>query len=161
MNRLGILRRAPRLVAVLTLLIAALAASVVIAEPAHAAGPCGTLGHSYLITQSGSVNISGCQGDLRFGVGTINLRRFDVISLAGNRIRPGTPITWTAFRPDGVQEEKVTTNAGGNTVVRQEPNTYFFNGFAPPGTWAFFASYEAANGVDVDFEHVVNVQLGV
>lgn len=151
--------RIARLLTAFAVAMLATIAPALAATPASAAGPCGNLGHSYLITQSGSLYVSGCQGDQRFGVQTISLQRFDVVQLAGNNIRPRTSITFTIRVPDGSTQTIVTTAADGGGVVRQEPNTYFFTGSAPLGTYQFFSAYTAKTGAVVNSEHVVNVAL--
>jgi hypothetical protein len=151
-----------RILAVLLLtLVAALVTTTTAGlQPARAAaGPCGNLGQAYVITQSGTVYMSGCEGDQRFGVQTISLQRFDVVQLAGNGIKSGTPITFKLSVPDGSTETYTTTNAGKNTVVPQEPNSYFFKGTAPLGLYTFSANYTSANGKSVSNEPVVRVQL--
>lgn len=158
MTRPSILGRATRAVVALAIVLVGMLAPAIV-PTAAAAGPCGNRGHAYLVTQSGSVYLSGCQDDYRFGVPTVSLQRFDVVQLAGNRIQPGTPIDWSVYFSNGAVEGVTTTPAGNNTVVAQQLNQYYFTGSAPLGPVYFYASYQAAGGARYNYVHIATVQL--
>ncbi len=134
-----------------TVLAAALAAGGTTAlAPAADAATCKTLGHAYYIQRpSGATFFSGFQGDVRYGIPLLQVRRGDPFQLGGNGIKPGTSIRF--FEQNGVMggqfgnQSFTTTNAGSNCVVDQTRNNGFI-GNVPNGIYRVRASYSVPSG---------------
>jgi hypothetical protein len=125
-------------------LVMALAVAGSTAPPAHAAG-CVTLGHAYYIKTSTGFNyMSGFEGDVRYGIPLVEVRRGETFQLGGNGIKPGTPIRFysaTGFMGQFNNQSFFTTNAGGNCVVDQTRNNGFI-GNVPNGIYRVRADYQ-------------------
>ncbi|MEU5878637.1 hypothetical protein [Spirillospora sp. NPDC047279] len=129
------------------------------AAPAHAEG-CGNRGHAYVVDPfTNALYLSGCSGDLRYGVPTLEVFPGDVVQLAGNNILPGARIDYeddgAGLIPGG---SYATTRAGSGGVVRQEQNAFSIN-TVPAGTYRLFASYTTEESVRVDDEPVVDIRV--
>jgi hypothetical protein len=141
---LSITSRTRIVLAALGLMIA-LAMSVASPPQAHAAG-CVTLGHAYYIKLPSGFNyMSGFEGDKRYGIPLVEVRRGEPFQLGGNGIKPGTGIRF--YNASGVMGSEFgnqsfnTTNAGSNCVVDQTRNNGLI-GNVPNGTYRVRADYQ-------------------
>jgi len=189
------LRAHPRLLGRTVALVAGLAAMatvvVVGTPPAHAQTPsptptfdtCLTHGAAYL-TRSGTVLVSGLNGDRRWGIPTVVVRQGDQFRVGGNGIQPAEPgvassptrITFSSFTMDSSFEfptgeidflpnirDYRTQPTQPNCVVHEEGP---FRVTAPPGNYRVTATYQAAESLFVGaaepvsvVDQVVNIQV--
>jgi hypothetical protein len=126
-------------------LMLAMALSVASPPQAHAAG-CVTLGHAYYIKLPSGFNyMSGFEGDKRYGIPLVEVRRGEPFQLGGNGIKPGTAIRF--YNNSGIMDpfngasSFFTSFAGSNCVVDQTKNNGFI-GNVPNGTYRVRADYQ-------------------
>ncbi|WP_113701314.1 hypothetical protein [Nonomuraea lactucae] len=143
----------------------AAAVSAAIVAPANATATCATEGHAYYIDDGpnaplpGFNYMSGFEGDQRYGVFQLRVKRGDRFRIAGNGILPGSfqtqsRIQFAAVNLAGTSNAKIfsrngaasssvaTSLAGSNCVVSDaNPVNAYTVGNVPNGTYRIFASY--------------------